>query len=234
MGIDFSALWLTYVVFIDWDAVARRWRSGATVTASVVPVAGRVGRRMAPALLVGGVLVLGAFEAGARGVINGWPFACYPTFQERAGTEMPSLAVSLVKRDGGEILVDWEADIPSSDLPRERLFGVGLIGQARASGGETRFAAYWQRLARRPTLRARLDAAGEQQFRAVRFRAARTSVAPDERSRPATEPRLLYELPLAPGATPPAAPAVPPATMMPRARSGAITWPSRADAAIVK
>lgn len=232
MGIDFSALWITYVVFIDWAAVEQRWRGGASATTSIVPPTRRVALRLAPAVLVGGALVLGAVEAGARGVTNGWPFACYPTFQERAGTEMPALVVSLVTRDGGQVLLDWQADVPPPELPRERLFGLGLIARARAPGAEARFAAYWQRLARRPSLQARLDAPGEQQVRAVRFEAAQISIVPDEWSRPATGVRLLYELPLVPGPTPPVP--APEPTMMPRARSGAITWPSSADAAMVK
>jgi hypothetical protein len=110
--------------------------------------------------------------------------------------------------------------------------GLGLIASARGPGAADRFAAYWQRLARRPALRARLGAAGEAQVRAVRFHGGRISVEPDERSRPATGVSLLYELPLASAPTPPAP--EPARTMMPRARSGAITWPSSADAAIVK
>ena len=96
MGIDFSALWLTYVMFVDWDGLVRGWfrRADATLPPAPAPLA-----RLAPALIAGAVLVAGAVEAGARGAISGWPFACYPTFQDRAATHIPALVIRLV-RDG--------------------------------------------------------------------------------------------------------------------------------------
>jgi vitamin K-dependent gamma-carboxylase-like protein len=218
MGIDFSALWLTYVVFIDWDRICRRWRlRRGDDKPSPVDAAVTISR-LAPVIVVGIVLVAGAVEAGVRGVTNGWPFACYPTFQERAGAIMPALIVSIVGPDGHEDRVDLSANAAPADLPRERMFGLRLIAQASAPDAPARFAAYWQRVSPRASLPIRRS-----DIRAVRFYAGQISTPPEDRRRPPQRVRLLYEL--APDA---------PSTMMPRARSGAITSPSSDEAARVK
>lgn len=76
MRIPFSSLWLCYVVFVDWRG----------------PVA-PARERLRPEWSVGAALLLGNVWFGAMGWMNGWPFACYPTFQWRAGERMPGLVV---------------------------------------------------------------------------------------------------------------------------------------------
>jgi hypothetical protein len=193
MGIDFSGLWLTYVVFVDWEALLRRLRRSPPETARPPARAGPGFSlaRAAPALLVGVGLWAGAVEAGLRGRTAGWPFACYPTFQDLAGTDMPALAVALVASSGDERLLDEGALADPADQQRERVFGLGLIAAARGADAPARFAAYWARLARRPALRAAGSAA-----RAVRFYAGQMSTLPSESARPPRGRQLLYELPL--------------------------------------
>ncbi len=212
MGIDFSGLWIAYVVFIDWDALFRRATAdGAERTAGAPEALVRLSR-VAPALTVGLVLLAGAAEAGARGATAGWPFACYPTFAEATGTEMPALVIVLVGPDGAESPVGMDALADATNRARERAFGLRLLA---AGAGPEQFAAYWGRVSARAALRARLPNA-----RAVRFYAGRISTVPEERDRPPVARRLIYELPLAPAST-----------MMPRARSGATTWSASDEAA---
>jgi len=214
MGIDFSGLWLAYVVFVDWDALAR-WAGLPTPPAPATATATATAR-FVPALCMGAFLLAGAVEAGARGATTGWPFACYPTFQDIAGTEMPALVVTVVDPAGNETAIDGMAP-PAEDGngPRERAFGLRLLAQAGAPGAADRFAAYWRRLSARPAL-----ASASPRIHAVRFYAGRMSTLPEQRALPARRTRLLYEL--LPAAD---------ATMMPRARSGAITSSSsEADA----
>jgi hypothetical protein len=210
MGIDFSGLWIAYVVFVDWEALYRR--AGGNRAAERAPPSVRPSP-VAPALAVGLVLIGGAAEAGARGATAGWPFACYPTFAERADTDMPALAMTLVGQNGAEWPVPMEALADAGEVARERMLGLRLL----ASGaGPDRFAAYWDRVSTRPALRARLPDA-----RAVRFYAGRISTVPEERDRPPAGRRLIYELALPPAAS----------TRMPRARSGAMTSSASDEAA---
>jgi hypothetical protein len=76
MRIPFSSLWLCYVVFVDW---------GPPLARSPTP--------LRPEWSVGAALLAGNVLFGAMGWMNGWPFACYPTFQWRAGLTMPGLIV---------------------------------------------------------------------------------------------------------------------------------------------
>jgi hypothetical protein len=212
MGIDFSGLWLAYVVFVDWDALFRRATADGAEPAAGAPEAVVRLSRVAPALTVGLVLLAGAAEAGARGATTGWPFACYPTFAEATGTEMPALVLVLVGPDGAESPVGMDALADAVDRARERAFGLRLLA---AGAGPEQFAAYWARVSTRAALRARSPNA-----RAVRFYAGRISTVPEERDRPPVARRLTYELALEPAST-----------MMPRARSGATTWSASDDAA---
>ena len=213
MGIDFSGLWIAYVVFVDWDALFRRATAeGAELTAGAPTASVRLSR-VAPALAVGLLLLAGAAEAGARGVTAGWPFACYPTFAEATGTEMPALVIALVGPDGAESPVEMDALAEAGDLPRERALGLRLLA---AGVGPEQFAAYWARVSKRATLRARLPGA-----RAVRFYVGRISIVPEERARPPVGRRLVYELVLGPASS----------TMIPRARNGAMTWSASDEAA---
>ena len=212
MGIDFSGLWLAYVVFVDWDALFRRATAvGAEPTAGAPEAVVRLSR-LAPALAVGLLLLVGVAEAGARGATTGWPFACYPTFAEATGTEMPALAISLVGLDGTESPVGMDALADAGDRARERALGLRLLAEGARP---EQFAAYWARVSTRAALRARSPNA-----RAVRFYAGRISTVPEERDRPPVARRLTYELALEPAST-----------MMPRARSGATTWSASDEAA---
>jgi hypothetical protein len=224
MGIEFSGLWLTYVVFVDWEALAHRWtrarRSAmqSTAPSSVAAVPGSA--RVWPSLLVGLVPITGAVEAGVRGATTGWPFACYPTFKDRAGVVVPALVISLVRGNGQEVPFNSNADAPPGEEARERIFGLSPIAAAGTTDAPACFAAYWDRLL---TRRSSSSPALAADLRAVRFYRAEISTLPEDRSQPPRVRALIYEL--SPGRE---------STMMPRARSGATTSAASEDSARIK
>jgi hypothetical protein len=79
-------LWLCYVVFLDLEPkgepVEKPWRASA---------------------IVGSLLLFANVGFGLAGISNGWPFACYPTFQWRVGTEIPGLFVQGERPDGTRV-----------------------------------------------------------------------------------------------------------------------------------
>ena len=98
--IPFASLWACYVILVDPRAV-RRWlarRRGAPLARAVDEAAGPW--RITHA--VGAVLVAGALVQGARGQMQAYPFACYPTFEWIAGAEMPDLRIVARAPDGTE------------------------------------------------------------------------------------------------------------------------------------
>jgi len=147
---------------------------------------------VAPALVVGAVLIAGAVEAGARGITVGWPFACYPTFQDHAPARFSTLTMVGVRPDGAEIFLDPVPGLDGNQAARARAMDARLIRTARSPDAPARFADRWrQRQARTGAPR---DA--ERDLRAVRFYASSQSTAPEERGRPPNRETLLYELSL--------------------------------------
>lgn len=150
MRIPFSSLWLCYVVFVDWKGHFER------VTA-----------KLRPEWLVGAALLAGNLWFGTMGWMNGWPFACYPTFQWRAGVTLPGLVVE----------DEHGATIVSRPITQAE-WGVqwSLLG-----------------LRDRPLDRARLLAAVP---RGQRFYRVWWSVVPEDRDRPPLRRELVLERPL--------------------------------------
>lgn len=74
LGIGFSSLWACYAVCGDWS----RW-----LGRPVRPAEPRWSAA-APALAVGGALVVAQLVTGAAGREDTWPVACYPTFRHAA------------------------------------------------------------------------------------------------------------------------------------------------------
>jgi len=80
--IPFASLWTAYVVLLPWRSLPR-----------AAPRDGASAPRMA--IAVGALLFAAAAAQGARGQMQSFPFACYPTFEFTAGPSMPDLAVSV-------------------------------------------------------------------------------------------------------------------------------------------
>ncbi len=103
--IPFVSLWACYVVLFDvrralgW--LQRGPRPGGAVAGETAPR--EASSRRLVTLLVGAALVTGAVVQGARGQMQSYPFACYPTFQWRPATVMPDLRARATLRDGHEV-----------------------------------------------------------------------------------------------------------------------------------
>jgi hypothetical protein len=133
-----------------------------------------------PSRVVGALLLGGAVITGALGVTQGWPFACYPTFQWIAGEEIPYLAVDAVRADGSAVTL--------TGLPRtQKEWGVhwSLVGATHGPPDLARLEA-WCRAERLPTEGAA----------SLRFYRAYRSVVPERRDEPPLRRELLYELAL--------------------------------------
>ena len=101
LGIRFMPLWLCYGILIDWPRV-RLWLQDRPTTNME-----RVSRRLVLAecwrslraammrptvvLVLGVVLLLGVVIQGARGKMQSWPFACYPTFHHPIANALPDV-----------------------------------------------------------------------------------------------------------------------------------------------
>jgi hypothetical protein len=189
LRVSFFSLALSYVMFFDWRAVVTAVRSKvASCEARIRPDSPDrrcVSARTLPALGVGAILVAGSALAGARGLVDDWPFACYPTFQNLAGTEMPALRVYAVRDDGARIPLNAA---PIATDQRQRLWA--LMWSLMSRGDQrARLESYWRALAENENVREQARGA-----RKIRFYRAWMSVVPEDRERPPVREELLYEL----------------------------------------
>jgi hypothetical protein len=96
MGISFTALQWTYVVFVPWTRIVREW-TGARGPQYALPPSMLIpsGLRATAAILVSAMILVG----GAH-VVRTWPIACYPTFDLPAVPTVDRLGVAVVERAG--------------------------------------------------------------------------------------------------------------------------------------
>lgn len=155
-NIHFGVLWLCYVVFwpgpVDGPAVSRPWR---------------------PAAVVGAGLLFGIVATGAAGITQGWPFACYPTFDQPVGRWMPTLLVVAVDGSGAE------REIPErllADANRSQSYYGEVWGLTGLYGVDDPVArrVFWARVRGRAGVAERVGQAVE-----VRFYRAERDVDPD-------------------------------------------------------
>ena len=101
LGIRFMPLWLCYGILIDWPSVLH-WLQDRSPPSRTGEAARKTSPwrltsiRVRPAhlnlvSLVGSVLLLGAITQGARGQMQSWPFACYPTFHRPIRDTLPDV-----------------------------------------------------------------------------------------------------------------------------------------------
>jgi hypothetical protein len=186
MGIRFPALWLCYVVFVDWASLVRRLRQ-----LPVEPSA-QAGRWPRLAMLVAGVLLAGNVAFGAAGISDGWPFACYPKFHRVVSARLPALRVEVVGADGVAREVPVEAMSPGGPTQRWWAITWSVMGaHERARAEPARWSAFWRSISRHAAVR---ELARE--AIAVRFSRDMVSTVPEDADDPPLSTRLLYELPL--------------------------------------
>jgi hypothetical protein len=184
MGIRFTSLWLTYVVFFDVWYWARRTglpmrRSRARGDAPPRTLV----RASAPGLVTACALLVANAAYGWSGRFQAWPFACYPTFQWVLGEEIPHLAIDAVTADG--------STKPIAHRPRsQKEWGLDwtLIGAVRGPTSEERLRVWWRGA---EAERAEARALGAVR---IRFHRAASSVVPERWNDPPVHKDLLAEI----------------------------------------
>jgi hypothetical protein len=178
MRIPFFDLWICYVALFDVSSwlvpLSRRLFPGGLIAGYLSHdlvegdnsrniAAPKVGaRRFAPVAILGILLLLANFYWGARGIIRGWPFACYPRFAWNPGSESESMEISALTPTG-EVLFQDTPDL--HHLLKYHAFGGQLYSllQTRTkdpNGFAERMKAIWMlyvqqdpRLAKASTIR---------------------------------------------------------------------------------
>jgi hypothetical protein len=162
MGIPFFGLWGCYVALFDWE-----WLLEPRPEGPAVPP-----RPPGRAWVLGVALTVAAAVQGARGAVQAWPFACYPTFQWMLGTEIPDVSMVAVLDDGRERRIPPRAKSQAGWATAWTV--AGTMGR---DPSPTTLRAYWDRAARDPKVAALAP-------REVHFFRAWYSVLPEDRGAP--------------------------------------------------
>jgi hypothetical protein len=190
MGIRFTALWLTYVMFFDaWYWVRRTGLPARWYTVSRNAVTRGPPPHARASIVVGALLLAANATYGWLGRFQAWPFACYPTFQWIVGDAIPHLAIDALAPDG--------TATPVSHRPRsQKEWGVEwtLVGAVRGRTSEERLRAWWSSAA---ASNERRDARAHGAAR-VRFYRAESSVIPERWPEPPLRRVPIAELALEP------------------------------------
>jgi hypothetical protein len=192
MRIPFVSLWACYCVLIDWHAWLRRRPGALPASASPRPA------RVLATVIVAALLLGASVIQGARGAMQAWPFACYPTFQWIATDAIPDLRIEALYADGSVQVVGGGPGSSGQRSQEAWALAFRLAGAWGQHATEDQLAAYWAQLCQRA---AACDAA--RGARAIRFYAASYSTQPERRGAPPLDARLIGELAL-PIALPPA------------------------------
>lgn len=148
--IPFASLWLCYVALFDLRPLLAwlpaRWRRALDRPPAAAPV--RDGSSW-PAAVIGGLLLVAAVVQGARGQMQSYPFACYPTFEWMAPSDMPDLMIVGVDAAGrrDEIVHARSA----AGYRSQRQWGeIWSLAGVTAPVDAQRLRAYWLSLRRPP------------------------------------------------------------------------------------
>jgi hypothetical protein len=154
LNIIFHPLLACYAVFVNWGALTRKItaRFGAfTTQTEPASFTSELGSRLGATQITGSVfVVVAAIYAGAMGITQGWPFACYPTFAEDmkpkirvvvldqvTGSETASIELTETRRRMGGIRWEsWIDGIVSTEGDRARAARLTAFARwcARESG----------------------------------------------------------------------------------------------------
>jgi hypothetical protein len=104
LRIEFSTLWWCYGVFIDWSALKRRIFDRYFPSKTETPTTATRPLRGSSVFVGVGLVVVNAYF-GFAGIIQGWPFACYPTFQYVTSAEIRAIDLEAVRDDGSVVAV---------------------------------------------------------------------------------------------------------------------------------
>jgi vitamin K-dependent gamma-carboxylase-like protein len=180
LHVYFFSLFACFTMFVDWERVlesAAVWLFDARERPRPLWWPRQVREESTPAvgasIAMAAILVAGNATAGILGIPSAWPFACYPTFEHRAGPEMPVLVVEAVRQSDA-------VPLPQPPSPRVLAIAWQLVLSEEPPAPE-RLRAYWE-LARPAVL--------PDGTVAVRFTRAVVAVDPDVHA----PPRRLGEL----------------------------------------
>jgi hypothetical protein len=191
MGITFISLIACYVVLLDWEAIARVIGLAVAPTVAGSARADQM-RGIAPAALLGLLLITATTVQGARGAVQAWPLGCYPTFDRIVGDSIPDLRVEAVREDGTAVAVP---DGPSTGgrgrAPQDWARAWRLAGFYGDRVDPALLAHYVEHVLHDPDAAAAAKGATR-----VRCYAATYSVLPGRAGRPPRSAYLLAELPL--------------------------------------
>lgn len=188
-GIPFASLWLLYVMLVEPADVARWLRRGKPPAPAGDATESAVARATWPAVIAGAALFLPVAVQGLRGQTQAFPFACYPTFEWMAGTEMPDLIVEVERADGSREVVPLAG---GSGVRSQREWGeIWSLAGATAPVDPTRLRAYLEGHRGQEPLRSALDGAVQ-----ARFYRGYLSVAPKDRGTPPRRGPFLCGLPM--------------------------------------
>ncbi len=197
--IPFLSLWGCYVMLLDMRPIERRvarWtraKSGsesgsesesASASASESESGSESGSasesESASAVGVGVAVLVGVVVQGARGQMQSYPFACYPTFEHCVGTEMPDLRIVAIHADGTEREIPHARDRNGYRTQRQ----WGTVWSLALHGTPERLQSYYMQSAR-------IDDAAVR----VRFEHTSVSVLPDDRGAPSRPGTPIAEVP---------------------------------------
>ena len=97
LNIHFTNLWPCYIALVPWE-------SGLTQVQAPVVQRTEELQSMRPLLTL---LLIGVLYAGVTMNLNGWPFACYPTFHQKISHKMPLMSVVVQDQRGQKRRLDY-------------------------------------------------------------------------------------------------------------------------------
>jgi hypothetical protein len=175
--IPFSSLWLCYT------ALASTRATKPVGLADLTP-----GR---PLLVLGTLFVALVFAQGLRGRMQSFPFACYPTFEWRAGNTLPDLRVVAIDADGREREVPVGRNAQGRRSQENWGQAFSLAGVYGTPFSAARVQEYLRQERKQLHVARALEGA-----RRIRIERADYAVAPEQRGAPPTRTVTLAELPL--------------------------------------
>jgi hypothetical protein len=194
LRIPFVSLWATYVVLVDpaavWRRLRGRWGGERTSAAPVTSAPTGPARVLRATWWVGAALLVAIVVQGLRGQTRGYPFACYPTFEWLAPTEMPDLRIEVQVPSGDWRLVPHARD--SRGYRTQRQWGeIWSLAGATSPVDPDRLRAYLDSLTTAEPARSLVHTAMRARFTRIYL-----SVVPEQRGSPPVGSVVIAEVSL--------------------------------------
>ncbi len=189
MNIHFESLRNCYVIFAPWGQIAERIAPFGRHKLAALPQLHIPEARAAAVIAIGAMLVMGSAAAGARRIVDGWPFACYPPFDGLANDHLRTLQIQATLADGSVRIIQAD-DYRDTFGNRWNNLLQRILENRDRQRRDRQLSAVWGVLAG--------GAPWGAEARRVRFVTARTYVDPSRwRERP-DDPMVLLDVPIHP------------------------------------